>query len=609
MIVALTFVPLWIVLWRRVQAGRWTELSPADLNAAWTPPPAVEPAPVVSILPHGQIGSRAKTVWLALGACGLVACIAALVTHTSNGPFGTLSIDRGKAADVATRAVPPAVAAHTTAAAGESGSPSATRWRVMPVPDDGSGGPHELVAETAGETRWRELLGIYLPAPRWRVRVATFEGDVVDRAEEWHVYVSRSGEVRSVQHLLPEGRAGASLDETAARRLATASVAERLGLDASRGQIREVSASPSKLKARTDWTFTFQDMTVAPLPQGEARIDVYLAGDEVAWMPRYIFVPEDWQRKQRAAATRNLILQILETLVFAALIASAAVLGVIAWSRRQFTPRLFLAGGGLMLLVSMAKSANAWPTAMASMMTAAPLAIQVAGLIAISLVGLVLNAALVGLALGALPHRLSGSGSLPDRDALYLGLSAGFAGAAAATAATWLRTPVWARFPDITAAGTVVPILQTAVNPITRLLMASAILLVTLAGIEGLTSGWTRRRALGILAVAAIGFLAGGVPPGTGSAGWLMSGAILAVALIVVYATLLRFDLTLVPLAVATMTAVSALGRGAERAYPGALAGAVAAAILLMTFGWWWFKALRRARAAAAPQTQASTAT
>ena len=40
MVILLTLVPVWIVFWRRMQVGRWTELSPNDLNAAWTPPPA-----------------------------------------------------------------------------------------------------------------------------------------------------------------------------------------------------------------------------------------------------------------------------------------------------------------------------------------------------------------------------------------------------------------------------------------------------------------------------------------------------------------------------------------------------------------------------------------
>jgi hypothetical protein len=95
-----------------------------------------------------------------------------------------------------------------------------------------------------------------------------------------------------------------------------------------------------------------------------------------------------------------------------------------------------------------------------------------------------------------------------------------------------------------------------------------------------------------------VGFLAGGVPVGGHSAGWLAGSAILAGTFVVSYLTLLRFDLTLVPLAVTGMSAVGALARGAQRAYPGSLVGSVAAAALLVLVGWWCFVALRRARAA-----------
>ena len=76
------------------------------------------------------------------------------------------------------------------------------------------------------------------------------------------------------------------------------------------------------------------DTTIAPLPQGEPRIEVGLAGDEVASTGRFIYIPEEWQRQNRAADTRNFVLQILVTLVFGGLLVSAAVAGVIAWSRR-----------------------------------------------------------------------------------------------------------------------------------------------------------------------------------------------------------------------------------------------------------------------------------
>ena len=87
------------------------------------------------------------------------------------------------------------------------------------------------------------------------------------------------------------------------------------------------------------------------------------------------------------------------------------------------------------------------------------------------------------------------------------------------------------------------------------------------------------------------------MPSGVGSGTWLLAGAITAAALLLAHVTLLRFDLSMVPIALGTMAAVGALAQGAQRAYPGALTGSIAAVVLAALVGWWWFAALRRARA------------
>jgi hypothetical protein len=256
MVVTMTLVPLWIVVWRRVQQGEWSVLAPADRNAAWTPMPSTARPAVPTAQPHQSFDPRLKRIWFGLGAAGFVVC--AIAAARSDGA-GRLTIGRQQAADIARRALE------------QRGVVLDRRWRFLPVPDDGATGAHEFVAETAGEGRRRQLLGVYLPAPRWRVRVATFEGDVADRAEEWQIFVTSTGEARTVRHTLPEGRPGASLTEDEARRRRSRR-SPKDWPEAATG-ISEISARPAKLNARTDWTFTFRTRPV-PLPKGEPRIAV-----------------------------------------------------------------------------------------------------------------------------------------------------------------------------------------------------------------------------------------------------------------------------------------------------------------------------------------------
>jgi hypothetical protein len=582
MVVVMTFVPLWIVLWRRAQAGRWTELLPEDRNAAWAPAPASEPAPVRVIAPHPALSPRTRAAWMILGVAGLAISALAIVRQPGSSPG--LSVSRSEAAVLARQALESRAVRLTPG------------WRVLPRPDDGSGGAHEFVSETAGEDRRKSLVGLYLPGPRWYVRAATFEGDIEARAEEWNLYVSPTREVRGVQHTLPEARPGAALDETAARQLALAAVAERFKIDPARGQVREVSARPEKLKARTDWTFILADTTVPPLPEGEPRMLVRVAGDEVAGVSRFVFVPEEWERRYRAAQTRNLIITVANRFVFGGLLVAAAALAVLMWSRKRYTPRLFVAVALLVFAVSLARSANSWPTTEAQLLTALPLALQVTGAIGIGLVALAVTSTLVGLAFGAFPQRLASSARLPAADASRLGVAVGLVGTALAAIASRLSTPAWARVPDLDALGTFFPLGQVAIDPISGLLLRIAVLLSALALIEDATAGWTRRRASAVALLAVIGFLGAGTPVGQHLGGWLLAGLVLAIALPIVSLCVLRFDLTMVPIALGTMMVVAALKAGVEREFPGALPGSLIAAALIVLTTWWVFQSLRRWR-------------
>src|SRR4029079_3440826 len=108
--------------------------------------------------------------------------------------------------------------------------------------------------------------------------------------------------------------------------------------------------------------------------------------------------------------------------------------------------------------------------------------------------------------------------------------------------------------------------------------------LTAVIAMDRVTAGWTERRAPAIVLLALVGFISGGVPAGSHTGGWAIAGLLMSGALVLVYVTLLRFDPTIVPLALGTMAAVRALGLVVHGAFPGAAVGGVLAAILVASF-------------------------
>jgi hypothetical protein len=588
MVVIVTLVPLWVVFLRRGQVGRWTALDAQLTNAAWTPPAAEDESEPVRVRRSRPLAPGVGTAWMALGAIGLTGVIVVSVVRSEPAglPIGRTEAEAAGRAALAARGV-------------DLGPP----WRVMLAPENGVDVAHAFVSETAGEARRQALVGRYLSRPRWRVRVARFEGDVADRAEEWRAYAWSADEVGFIQHTLPEGRSGASLDEEAARALAVDAMRRERGLDAAAGELREVAARPTRLAERTDWLFTFADTTVDPLPQGELRISVRIAGDEVAGGSPFVFIPDDWQRDRRASETLATVLQIGAAALFGILLVVVAALGIRAWSRGEFSTRSFVLIAALVLLASVVNAINSWPGMESTLSTAQPFRLQVIGVAGAGLVAAVVLAAVHGLAIGFLPRRVPAE-RLPKRDAVRLGIAGGVAAAGALAVARWVQTPGWAAAPDLSALGSYLPALQIALAPVVTLITRTALVLGVLLYVDRLTLGWSERRVRGAAALAVVGFFGVASPDAGNGATWILAGVIGAAALVAFYTTLARADLSMVPIALAALAVVQLVRLGLSSPFPGAIAGSIGGFVATVMVGWWLFSVLRAQRPGAAPDAR-----
>ena len=573
MIVLCMLVPIGIVLVARARAGRWSELAAPLRNAAWIPAPAapVSPAPVAELPVAGAISPARTRLFLALGALGLAAWVATLFVAPDTRPFRI-----GRAA-AQTRAL--------DALAARGFRPPAT-WRVLASVDDRPGLQDAFVWRTAGPRTYEALLGHYLDGPRWTVRVATFEGDVAERAEEWVVSVAGDGEVTRIEHKLPQGRPGASLDESPARAIARAAVRETFHLDPA--GLKEVSAVSNKLPARRDWTFTFADSASHALEEGELRLAVTIAGDQVTDAHRLIHVPEAWERSYRATQGTLGLVRAPRIAFAVMLVLAGAVIGIIAWSRGAYPARIAFVAFAVLAAVVLAVTFNRWPGLEARFSTAQPLQLQRTILAVAALVSLSLFAGAIALVLGLVHGRLRGGPPYGPRAPLLLGVALGALGMGVQSLQALSGrsgSPAWLNY---TAAQAFIPFVGEACSPAIAFLNATATQCMALLFAHQFSRGWTRQR----IPIGIVLFVVGSFVLQAGSAAtpaiWLAQGAIGGLMLVALYTLVLRFDLTLVPVSLATVAVLTAIQGGLAQAHAAALAGSLAGAALVAAIAAWW---------------------
>ena len=567
LVVVLALVPLWIVLWRRWQAGTWMDLVPGLLNGGWRPATGTETSPAATaVRPAGRPPPRLSRVLIGAGLAGLAVWAVVVARQAHEVP--PLAVSRATAIAAARVAVQ------------ARGVVLDSSWRILPTVDADPGEAHVFVKSTAGPAAYRALLGTYLPVPRWRVRIARFEGDLAARAEEWVVVVGSDGRVERVRHTLPEAAAGAALTEDEARRLARETVQARFALEPAR--LREVSVAPSKLPARTDWLVTFEDRSRPAPPHGELRVAVAIAGGEVGDTWRFVHVPEQWERDLRDRRTIAGVVNAAAIALLGGLLLGFATTTLIAWSRGHAPGgrpvHLFLLLAGVRAL----DLANGWPARLAGFSTAQPLPLQAALLAVALLVSATLMPAVVALAAGGV--RWSASGVFLRGQIARIGLGVGGVASGVLALATLVRAggePLW---PSFAGAQTMVPVAAVPLAAIFSFGVRTIVLALVFSVADHVSHGWSTHRGRTAGLLVATGLLVGAGAPGPDLLRWAAGGVCVGLLLLAAYVLVFRWDLAPLPVSVAVVVSLGAVAEALARPYPGALAaGLLAAAVIALS--------------------------
>ena len=543
LVIAAAAVPLAVVGIRRVQSGAWSELPAALWNRAWQPSAAAALRAVERIRAQ-TVGVRAGALQRALPVLGVAGLAAWLAFTPFVADVPALTVDRAGAEAAA------------VAALSERGVVLGTGWRHFSDIRAGSGELGQSLAQRfvwreAGPDAYRALGGNSLAPPMWDVRFARFDGDVVERTEEWRVTVIGNGQVRQVRHRLPEGAPGANLSRDAALGLAQHVVREQFGLEPAALQLR--TADQTKRDARSDWTIVFADPKVFVGKDGEARIQVLLAGDEVASAGRSVFVPEAWQRAETERDSRLEDVKYAGGFAVALGALGALIFAVISWNHGHCDKRALFAVGGLAFATAVVDMANSWREIAMQLSTAEPVASQLATTIAGGLFASVLTAGLMALlaGVGAWYARSTPPTRLATRLpawAVGVAVALAVAGLAAVSGALAPRTaPLW---PALKLASLAWPFAGALIDPI-ELVGASGAALFILYLLDRGTRGWTHRpwmAALLLVFVSCAVALAGGGEP----EGALLRGVVRGLVSFVLLWWVLRYDLRAVPSFLAT---------------------------------------------------------
>lgn len=294
-IILISLIPVWVIIVRRWQTGRFFNRIPDDAyNHAFIPTTApqadVSAKKEINTQPQKSISSAYATALL-LG--GIFAAGIASWYTPKNHMAEAITLDRKQAL----------LKARTYLQ--EQDISLSNEWTELVSFYDSYATNYDqkLTNKFVWETKNQELYTTmlnerYITPPHWYVRFARFSGTSVERAEEYGVYLDGDGAVFRFVHTIAQSAQLPSISQEEAREKAYQELYDRFGIQ--RSDLQELSAESFKEPARTDWLFIFNNTKMTPLlPDGQARTLVIISGDTITDSRKFIHIPQEWARAQQ----------------------------------------------------------------------------------------------------------------------------------------------------------------------------------------------------------------------------------------------------------------------------------------------------------------------
>jgi membrane protease YdiL (CAAX protease family) len=571
LVIICSSIPLFIVLYARLKTKKFTEAPGIAYNKTLQPGPKIAadetPLAFKEHAPHFSTGEiRTLILCAVLGSLAWIGCTQ---FNQNNYP---LAIAQSQAQDATNKML-----------SKRGFTIAQPQWTQLVSTQGEVTDQDRFTWQENGKDIYMKLLGSYIVPASWKIRYAQFEGDIAERSEEFGTLIDGKGAVLEYAHSLPEARPGATLSEQEARRKVLHIIKEEFEIDTT--HLTEISAVSKKHPARLDWTFIFKDPSIQ-LKQGEARIKISLAGDQLSETERSIFIPEQWQRNEKQYQTIVSIIGMICTLLVLLALTLFVFLFIKRWRQFLFSASLFFIVALLLGLKATLQAINIWPLIVATFKTSEPYqyqALRSTGWLLLQIVAQSLYFG-AGAALGS--AKLSKLHA-PQSLSIFIGVCCGFILSSLKSLSFILAPsikPLWA---DYTHAASLIPSIGFALSFFTSYVSTTIIFLLLTRFSDLITDKWHKRTIAGLMSLILITFCLNGLS--VESIGiWFVSSILGGISIAVLYYFVLRHIRSSIPIMTATLSVLSIVQQMAFHAYPGSSMGSIFATLLIVSLAVWW---------------------
>jgi hypothetical protein len=573
-------LPLLIVLYFRLKAGKWLEVSKNYLNKHWLPAPPKPPKAPELINSSRSYNPRTLT-WLLIAA--VIGTVCWFTCTSFKADQSQMKLNRSQAIEKAKIAVK------------EQNITLDESWRIDAQLFNSAGDRDKLVWQEAGKSVYHQAMGKYVKEPVWQISFRSWNGDVADRAEAYKFIFNSSGIVTSYSHVLPEDRAGMELSENEARLLAVSNITDFYNMD--NFSLNEVEATPQKLPQRKDWIFTFKDTVNYQPDIGEYHYYVRINGDQVMVLNRYTYVPDEWSRQERNRTRPVRLFTQFLNITFILLYFVIGIMAVVSWSNHRFNISAFYFILLVMIVSTLVLRLNQWQQTPAGFSTSQPWNNQVLQYVLGSVTNVLVLSFIFALLAGFLGSWQNKTiNKLRVHNVILAALM--FNGISALITLFQPDHMPWR--PELSALADYSPMLTIIFQSVSQWITSALLLIFAIHWLDKITANGQKRKFLTwLIFFIYIFILRQGVLVYASFADFafliVLSGT-LALALYFIFRQILVFDLSLVPVFLAVNASLPLLKNCFVNSWQGAIPANIAAIILINILAWSWLALLRKYR-------------